>query len=70
MSNTGERREITKRGNANEEQKIQQSKSLVSHTKESIAEEDARNQARKDRRATADAEGGHDDRHEEKSERS
>lgn len=46
MPNTGERREITKRVNAKEEQMVQQSKNLVSRTRESTADTDAKNLAR------------------------
>ena len=47
MQNTGERREITKRVNANEAQIIQQEKKLVSRTKEATADTDAKNLARR-----------------------
>ena len=46
MPNTSERREITKRVNAKEEQMVQQSKKLVSRTKEITADADAKNLAR------------------------
>ncbi len=46
MPNTGERREITKRVNAKEVEMIQQSKKLVSSTREITAETDAKNLAR------------------------
>jgi hypothetical protein len=46
MPNTSERREITKRVNAKEEQMVQQSKKLVSRTRESTADTDAKNLAR------------------------
>jgi len=46
MPNTGERREITKRVNAKEAEIVQQSKNLVSKTRESIADTDAKNLAR------------------------
>jgi hypothetical protein len=46
MPNTGERREITKRVNAKEAEMVQQSKKLLSRTRESTADADARNLAR------------------------
>jgi hypothetical protein len=46
MPNTGERREITKRVNAKEAEMVQQSKKLVSRTKEITADADAKNLAR------------------------
>ncbi len=46
MLNTGERREITKRVNAREAEMVQQSKKLVSRTKEITADTDAKNLAR------------------------
>jgi hypothetical protein len=46
VPNTGERREITKRVNAKEVEMIQQSKKLVSSTREITAETDAKNLAR------------------------
>jgi hypothetical protein len=46
MPNTGERREITKRVNAKEAEMVQQSKNLVSRTRESTADTDAKNLAR------------------------
>jgi len=46
MPNTGERREITKRVNAKEAEMVQQSKKLVSRTRESTADVDAKNRAR------------------------
>ena len=46
MPNTGERREITKRVNAKEAEMVQQSKKLVSRTRESTADTDAKNLAR------------------------
>jgi len=46
MPYTGERREITKRGNAKEAEMVQQSKKLVSKTREITADADAKNLAR------------------------
>jgi hypothetical protein len=46
MPNTGERREITKRVNAKEAEMVQQSKKLVSRTRETTADTDAKNLAR------------------------
>jgi len=46
MPNTSERREITKRVNAKEAEMVQQSKKLVSRTKEVTADTDAKNLAR------------------------
>jgi hypothetical protein len=46
MTNTGERREITKRVNAKEAEMVQESKKLVSRTKEVTAETGAKNLAR------------------------
>jgi hypothetical protein len=46
MPNTGERREITKRVNAKEAEMVQQSKKLVSRTREITADTDAKNLAR------------------------
>jgi len=46
MPNTGERREITKLVNAKEAEMVQQSKKLVSRTREITAERDAKNLAR------------------------
>ena len=46
MPNTGERREITKRVNAKEAEMVQQSKKLVSKTREITADTDAKNLAR------------------------
>jgi hypothetical protein len=46
MPNTGERREITKRVNAKEAEMVQQTKKLVSRTKEVTADTDAKNSAR------------------------
>ena len=46
MPNTGERREITKRVNAKEAEMVQQSKKLVSRTKEITADTDTKNLAR------------------------
>ncbi len=46
MPNTGERREITKRVNAKEAEMVQQSKKLVSRTREITADADAKNSAR------------------------
>jgi len=46
MPNTGERREITKRVNAKEAEMVQQSKKLVSRTRESTADTDAKTLAR------------------------
>jgi hypothetical protein len=46
MPNTGERREITKRVNTQEAEMVQQSKKLVSRTRESTADTDAKNLAR------------------------
>ena len=46
MPNTGERREITKRVNAKEAQMVQQSKKLVSTTREIAADKDTKNLAR------------------------
>ncbi|MGA7292743.1 MAG: hypothetical protein WBW85_09420 [Terriglobales bacterium] len=46
MPNTGERREITKRVNAKEAEMVQQSKNLVSRTREITADTDAKNLAR------------------------
>jgi|HubBroStandDraft_1064217.scaffolds.fasta_scaffold194245_2 hypothetical protein len=46
MPNTGERREITQRVNAKEAEIVQQSKKLVSRTREITAETDAKNLAR------------------------
>ena len=45
MPNTGERREITKRVNAKEAEMIQESKKLVSRTREMTADTDAKNLA-------------------------
>ena len=47
MPNTGERREITKRVNANEAQIIQQEKKLVSRTTDATADTNAKNLARR-----------------------
>ena len=47
MPNTGERREIKKRVNANEAQRIQQEKKLVSRTKEAIADRDTKDMGRR-----------------------
>jgi hypothetical protein len=49
MPNTGERREITKRVNAKEAEMVQQSKKLVSRTRETTADTDAKNLERTDR---------------------
>ena len=49
MPNTGERREITKRVNAKEAEMVQQSKKLVSRTREITADTDAKNVARSTR---------------------
>jgi hypothetical protein len=46
MPNTGERLEITKRVNAKEAEMVQQSKKLVSRTRESTADAIAKNLAR------------------------
>jgi hypothetical protein len=46
MPNTGERREITKRVNAKEAEMVQQSKKLVSRTRENTADTNAKNLAR------------------------
>ena len=46
MPNTGETREITKRVNAKEAETVQQSKKLVSRTRELTADTDAKNLAR------------------------
>ncbi len=46
MPNTGERREITKRVNAKEAETVQQSKKLVSRTREITADTDEKNLAR------------------------
>jgi hypothetical protein len=46
MPNTGERREITKRVNAKEAEMVQQSKKLVSRTREITADTDLKNSAR------------------------
>jgi hypothetical protein len=46
MPDTGERREITKRVNAKEAEMVQQSKKLVSRTREITAGTDAKNLAR------------------------
>jgi hypothetical protein len=46
MPNTGGRREITKRVNAKEAEMVQQSKKLVSRTRENTADTDAKNRAR------------------------
>ena len=46
MPNTGERREITKRVNAKEAEMVQQSKKLVSRTREITADANAKNLAR------------------------
>jgi cob(I)alamin adenosyltransferase len=46
MPNTGERREITKRVNAKEAEMIQQSKKLVSKTRQGSALTDAKTMAR------------------------
>lgn len=46
MPNTGERREITKRVNAKEAEMVQQSKKLVSTTREITADADVKNLAR------------------------
>ena len=46
MPNTGERREITTRVNAKEAEIVQQSKKLVSRTREIAADTDAKNLAR------------------------
>jgi hypothetical protein len=46
MPNTGERREITKRVNAKEAEMVQQSKKLVSKTREITADTDAKNLVR------------------------
>jgi hypothetical protein len=46
MPNTGERREITNRVNAKEAEMVQQSKKLVSRTKEITADTDAKNLVR------------------------
>ena len=46
MPNTGERREITKRVNAKEAEMVQQSKKLVSRTREITADTDAKNLVR------------------------
>lgn len=46
MPNTGERREITKRVNAKEAEIVQQSKKLLSRTREITADAEAKNLAR------------------------
>jgi len=46
MPNTGERREITRRVNAREEEMVQESRKLASRTREITAETDAKNLAR------------------------
>jgi hypothetical protein len=46
MPDTGERREITTRVNAKEAEMVQQSKKLVSRTKEVTANKNAKNLAR------------------------
>jgi hypothetical protein len=46
MPNTGERREITQRVNAKEADMVQQTKKLVSKTKEVTADTDVKNLAR------------------------
>jgi len=46
MPNTGERREITKRVNAKEAEMVQQSKKLVSRTREMATDTDAKNLTR------------------------
>ena len=46
MPDTGERREIAKRVNAKEAETVQQSKKLVSRTKEVKATTDAKNKTR------------------------
>jgi len=46
MPNTGERREITKRVNAKEAEMVQQSRKLVSRTREITADTDVKNLAR------------------------
>jgi hypothetical protein len=46
MPNTGERREITKRVNAKEAEMVDQSKKLVSRTRESTADTNTKNVAR------------------------
>ena len=46
MPNTGERREITTQVNAKEAEMVQQSKKLVSRTREITADTDAKNVAR------------------------
>jgi hypothetical protein len=46
MPNTGERREIIRRVNAKEEETVQQSKKLVSRTRQLSARTEAKNKAR------------------------
>jgi len=46
MPNTGERREITRRVNAKEAETVQESKQLVSRTRQSTASSDTRTGAR------------------------
>jgi hypothetical protein len=46
MPNTGERREITGRVNAKEAEMVQESKNLVSRTRQLSARAEAKNQAR------------------------
>jgi hypothetical protein len=46
MPNTGERREITRRVNAKEAETVQQSKKLVSRTKQLSATTEAKNKVR------------------------
>lgn len=46
MPNTGERREITRRVNAKEAKMVQESKNLVSRTKQLSASTEAKNKAR------------------------
>jgi hypothetical protein len=46
MPNTGERREITARANAKEAESVQESKNLVSKTKQRSANTDEKSQAR------------------------
>ncbi len=47
MPNTGERREITSRVNAKEAEMVQESKNLVSRTRQLSASTEAKNKARR-----------------------
>ena len=57
MPDTGERREITRRVNAKEAETVQESKKLVSRTRQLSARTEAKNKARVDESKSGEAQG-------------